>query len=145
VRRFLYDTNVFVYALGGEHPMREPCRAILDRAQRGLLRGEAAVDLVQELAHQRFRQTGDRAGAARVARRVADACVLHALEEADLRHAMQLFEQGTGLQARDACFAAVALGRGIDAILSADGDFDEVRGLVRIDPADAEAVAGLGA
>ena len=31
VRRFLFDTSVFVYALGGEHRYREPCRADHER------------------------------------------------------------------------------------------------------------------
>jgi predicted nucleic acid-binding protein len=44
---------------------------------------------------------------------------------------------------RDAIFAAQALNRGIDAILSTDKDFDGVPGLQRIDPADTDAVAAL--
>jgi uncharacterized protein len=44
---------------------------------------------------------------------------------------------------RDAIFAAQALNRGIDAILSPDRGFDSIPGLERIDPADAEAVATL--
>lgn len=145
MRRFLFDTNVFVYALGGTHPLRAPCRRILQQAARGELRGEASVDLVQELAHQRLRQTGQRAAAARAARRAAEAVVLHALEPADLTLALELFEQSSRMTARDSCFAAVALNRGIDAILSADRDFDGLPGLERIDPADAVAVAALGA
>lgn len=143
MRRFLYDTNVFVYALGGEHPMRAPCRAILARAERGELRGEASADLVQELAHQRYRQTGDRMAACRSARQAARACVLHALEPGDALRGLELFEQNPRLTGRDASFAAVAIGRGIDAILSADRDFDRLPGLERFDPADEAAVASL--
>lgn len=44
---------------------------------------------------------------------------------------------------RDAIFAAQALNRGIDAILSPDQDFDGIVGLERIDPTDANAVAML--
>jgi len=143
VRRFLFDTNVFVYALGGEHTLREPCRNILVRAARGELRGEASVDLVQEVAHQRYRQTRQRMAAARAARRVSQAVVLHALEPGDLELALDLFEQSSRMSARDACFAAVALNRGIDAILTADHDFDGVDGLDRVDPADEVAVTAL--
>ncbi len=142
--RFLYDTNVFVYALGGEHALRAPCRRILERAAEGDLRGEASVDLIQEVAHQRYRQTRQRAAAARAARRVAQAVILHSLEPQDLSLALGLFEQSARMSPRDACFAAVALNRGIDAILSADRDFDGVPGIDRIDPADEAAVATLG-
>lgn len=145
MRRFLYDTNVFVYALGREHPLRDSCKAILFRGRSGELRGEASADLIQEFAHQRYRQTHDRAAACRSARRVAQTCVLHALEPADVLRGLELFERHPRLSGRDASFAAVALGRGIDAILSADRAFDELPGLERIDPADADAVAGLAA
>jgi predicted nucleic acid-binding protein len=65
MKRFLYDTSIFVYALGGDHPYREPCREIVRRDAAGDLQGEASCDLLQELVHQRTRRTGDRAEAAR--------------------------------------------------------------------------------
>jgi len=48
VRRFLYETGVFVYALGGPHRYREPCVRLVGLAWTGDLRGEAGTDLVQE-------------------------------------------------------------------------------------------------
>ncbi len=144
MRRFLYDTSIFVYALGREHAYREPCREILRRAGTKELLGEASTDLVQELAHQRFRRTGDRAGAAAAARRVAALCDLHPLEPDDVLRGIDLFETHPELDARDAVFAALALNRGIDAILAADRAYD-VDGLERIDPADERALATLAA
>jgi len=143
VRRFLYDTNIFVYALGGPSSYQEPCRRVLSMAERGRLSGEACVELVQEFAHQRHRQTRQRDAAARGAERIARACVLHPLEAADLPLALRLFAATPGLHCRDACFAAVALNRGIDAILTADRAFDAVGGLERVDPADEAAVDAL--
>jgi len=143
VRRFLYDTNVFVYALGGASPYREPCRAIVEHASAGRLDGEASADLIQELLHQRMRQTGDRTVAVATARRVQILCRLHDIQGNDVNLALWLFETHTRLTARDATFAAVALNRGVDTILSADHDFDEIPGLERIDPRDAAAVATL--
>lgn len=143
MRRFLYDTNVFVYALGSEHPLREPCRTIMARSARGELRGEASSDLLQELAYQRYRQTGNRVAACRTAREVGRGCIVHPLELADVLRGLELLERGEGLHCRDASFAAVALRRGIEVILSADRAFDEVPGLERVDPADAAAVDAL--
>ncbi len=143
MRRFLYDTNVFVYALGGPSAHREPCRRVLSMAEGGQLRGEACVELVQEFAHQRHRQTRQRDAAARGAERIARACILHPLEAEDLPLALRLFAATPGLHCRDACFAAVALNRGIDVILSADRAFDAVGGLQRVDPVDEAAVAAL--
>lgn len=108
-----------------------------------MLRGEASADLVQEYAHQRWRQTRDRSAAAEVARRVAALCRLHDVRTEDVRRALDLFERSDRLGARDAVFAAVALERGIAAILSPDRDFDGIIELTRVDPADDAAVAAL--
>jgi uncharacterized protein len=144
VRRFLYDTNVFVYALGGEHPYREPCREIVRLATDGALRGEASTDLVQEFLHYRARRTGDRALALETTRDVAALCKLHPLRPADVATAFDLYDRHERLTARDAFFAAVAINRGIDTILSSDKGFDGIDGLARVDPLDTAAVAALG-
>lgn len=143
MRRFLYDTSIFVYALGGAHAYREPCREIVRKAAAGDLQGEASADLLQELLHQRARRTGDRAGAAQSARNVAMLAWWHPLEPDDVQRGIDLFEKHADLGARDAVFAALAINRRIDAILSTDRAFDGIDGLERIDPADERAVAGL--
>ncbi len=143
VRRFLYDTSIFVYALGGDHPYREPCREVVHRAAVGDLQGEASADLLQELVHQRVRRTGDRASAVKGVRNVAKLAWWHSLKPNDVQRGIDLFETHTDLDARDAVFAALALNRGIDAILATDRAFDGVVGLERIDPADERAVTTL--
>ena len=143
MRRFLYDTSIFVYALGAEHPYREPCREIVRKAAAGDLQGEASADLLQELTHQRARRTGDRLGAAQAARNVAALAWWHPVEPNDVQRGIDLFEMHKELNARDAVFAALAINRGIDAILATDRAFDEIDGLERIDPADKRAVATL--
>lgn len=143
MRRFLYDTSVFIYALGGEHPYKEPCREIVRRAAAGDLQGEASADLLQELTHQRARRTGDRLGAAKAARSVATLAWWHPVEPNDVQRGIDLFETHDELNARDAVFAALAINRGIDAILTTDRAFDGIDSLERIDPADQRAVATL--
>ncbi len=143
MRRFLYDTSIFIYALGGDHPYRGPCREVVRRATAGELQGEASADLLQEFAHQRLRRTRDREGAARITRNVAKLVWLHPLEPNDVQRGIDLFETHPRLDARDAVFAALALNRGIDAILATDRAFDGIDGLERIDPADERALAAL--
>lgn len=145
VSRFLYDTAIFAYAVGGAHRYQEPCRQIVAMAGREELLGEASADLVQELLHQRFRRTGDRRLAANQAREVAALCVLHEVRAADVERGLELFEGATRLSARDAVFAALALNREIETILSPDRDFDEVAGLRRVDPLDEAALGTLAA
>lgn len=141
--RFLYDTAVFVYAVGGEHPYRDPCRRIVERASAGELSGEASVELVQEFAHVRLRRTADRAESLRLASAVAELCRLHSFEPGDLPLSLTLLAQHDQLGVRDAVFAATALNRGLAAILSPDRAFEGIHGLRRIDPADDPAVAAL--
>ena len=143
--RFLYDAAVFVYAYGAEHRYAEPCRAIVELAGAGELRGEASAGLVQELMHQRARRTGDRSRAADEAAAAAGVCELHEVRPEDIFRALELFATTERMGARDAVFAAVALNRGIDRILSPDRAFDEVPGLMRVDPADRGAVEELAA
>jgi predicted nucleic acid-binding protein len=143
VTRFLFDTSVFLYAIGSPHPYRAPCREILARMEALGRRGEASADLVQEIVHHRFRRTRDRRRAVREARDVARACHLHEVRAEDVLRGLDLYAASERLGARDAVFAAVALNRGIPAILSPDRAFDDIAGLVRIDPADGEAVERL--
>lgn len=143
MRRFLFDTSVFVYALGGEHPYRDSCRAIMGMGVEGRLAGEASIELLHEFVHVRARRTTMRATAVADAHNIAATSRLHAVGRADIERALGLWAEHERLDMRDAIFAAQALNRGIDAILSADRDFDDIDGLERIDPADAEAVASL--
>jgi predicted nucleic acid-binding protein len=143
VRRFLYDTSIFIYALGRDHPYREPCREIVHKAAVGNLQGEASGELLQELVHQRARRTGDRRGAVEAARNVTKLAWWHPVEPNDIQRGIDLFETHPGLDARDAVFAALAINRGIDAILATDRAFDGIDDLERIDPADVQAVATL--
>jgi uncharacterized protein len=143
VRRFLFDTGVFVYALGGAHRYREPCRRILREVQDSRLAAEASVELIHEFAYVRLRQVGSRADAARSAHTIRRSLSLHVVEPHDIERAIDLWSEHEPLDVRDAIFAAQALNREIDAILSPDRDFDGIPGLERIDPADASAVAAL--
>lgn len=78
-----------------------------------------------------------------IARRVGRLCRLHPLEPADVERGLGLFELHPQLDARDAVFAAVALNREIELILSTDRGFEEVDDLHRVDPADREGVDSL--
>lgn len=140
---FLYDTTVFLYAVGAEHPYREPCRRIVAWASEGALLGDASVELVHEFAHVRLRRTGDRAAALEDARAVPHLCRLHDLERRDLMRALQLLDGRRTAGVRDALFAATALNRDIQLVLSADHDFDAFGQLTRIDPADTSEVERL--
>lgn len=138
--RVLLDSSVFIYAVGAEHPYREPCRAIVRSLVEGQsLTGEASVLAAQELLHQRARRTGDRAEAAHAARAMTSFCTLHVLTVEDMVLATEMFERSDGLDAAAACHAATAINRGTPIIVSPDRGFDGIGGLARLDPEEAAA------
>ena len=140
---FLFDTTVFLYAVGSDHPYREPCRHVVALATDGALEGHASVELVHEFAHVRLRRTGDHELALADARDVAALCRLHDFERRDLDLALELGGRHRLRDFRDAVFAATAFNRGMATILSADRDFETIDGLRRIDPADRGGVDAL--
>jgi predicted nucleic acid-binding protein len=111
----------------------------------GWLAGEASVELIHEFAYVRSRRRIARVDAVESARDVAGICPLHTVGADDIERALDLWCEHERLDMRDAIFAAQALNRGIDAILSPDRGFDGIHGLERIDPADVTAVDSLGA
>lgn len=140
MRRFLFDTSIFLYAVGADHPYRGPCRHLVELASEGRILGEASVELIQEYVHVRARRTGQKELAAQEGEDVARLCALHELTELDLHLALTLFRTVPSLQLRDAIHAATAINRGIELILSTDRGFDDVQGLQRLDPVDAFAI-----
>lgn len=139
MEQVLLDTAVFIYAVGADHPYRQPCVALVRGLGTGAYRGETNVLVIQELAHQRHRRTGDRRAAQRTAADAAATCPVHDITGEDLALSLRLFAAATRLDAADALHAATALNRGIPAIVSPDEAFDEVTGLIRVDPIEAAA------
>lgn len=135
--RFAFDTAVFVYARGTEHPYRQPCRDLVEAARAGRINGEGSVELVQEYAHILIRRGLDRATVRSDAQDVAALFRNHEFGEADLAKALELIAAQPELGMRDAVHAATALRRDIGVIVSPDRGFDAVDGLERLDPTGA--------
>lgn len=133
----LLDTTIAVYALGGDAPLREPCRSLLSRVGSGDLRAYASVEMIQELVHHRLRRTGDRAMAVEDGRDVSSLCTLVAFEREILDLSLDLIEKNPTVRGRDAVHAATALAYGITRIASTDRAFDGLAGLTRLDPSPA--------
>lgn len=142
--RAFIDANVFLYALDTTHPLRAPCRKIVELIAAGRLTGESSVEVVQEFLHVRLRRSARRSEALARAEEVVAIChQVHAFELRDLERAFELAQRHPRLGARDAAHAATALNRGIAAIVSADRHFDGIPGLERVDPTDEASLAQL--
>ena len=55
------DTAVIMYAAGRPHPLRDPCRAIIERVAAGRLDGVTSAEVIQEVLH-RFAATPQAVG-----------------------------------------------------------------------------------
>lgn len=137
------DTTILAYAVGDEHPLREPCRRVLIAHADARLDAHTTVEVIQEFVHIRARRR-TRGEAVRLARQYAMALGLLETTQDDLTRGLDLFEDHPALGAFDAVLAAVALNRGADALVSADHAFQAVPGLRWVDPASRELPGFVG-
>jgi predicted nucleic acid-binding protein len=138
------DTTVLAYAVGGEHPLREPGRRLVAAIEAGQVRATTTTGVVQEFAHVRARRVG-RADAAAVARHWAAllAPLLFSTTD-DLDLGLELFERHESLGSFDAVLAATAVRAEAHALVSADRAFAGVAGLRHVDLASPELERQLG-
>ena len=128
------DTNVFLYAAGGEHPLRAPCQRLVHQVADGSLVAVTNTEVIQEILYVLTRR-GRRTEAIQLARKVlALVTGVLAVESADLALACELLEDHPALPVRDAIHAATMRNQGLARLISADAHFDEVPGLVRTAP-----------
>jgi uncharacterized protein len=128
------DTTVLVYAVGGDHPLSDPCRRVIEAIGDGKLRATTTAEVIQEFTHIRARRR-DRGDAARYARAYAELLSpLIIVGEDELKAGLRLFEGHEDLGAFDAVLAATTLAHAT-ALVSADRAFRRVSGLTHIDPA----------
>ncbi len=136
------DTNVLVYAVGSEHPLKNACRRLVDTIGDGRVDATTSVEVVQEYLHVRGRRVG-RADAVEQSRQAIQ--LLRPLlqpSEDDLRAGLDLF-LAHDLGGFDAVLAAVARREGA-TLVSADSAFAQVDGLRHLDPASPSFFDHLG-
>jgi uncharacterized protein len=136
------DTTVLVYAVGTDHPLREPCQELIRAIAGGTILATTTIEVIQEFTHVRARRR-DRKDAADLARDYIELLSpLLIVEETDLREGLRLFEQGTAFGSFDAVLAAAAHAAGAEALVSADAGFSGIAAISHVVP-DADGVRGL--
>ena len=128
------DTTVLAYAVGDDHPLREPCRRVLAAHADGRIEATTTVEVIQEFIHVRARRRS-RADAVQLGRRYMDAFDLLVTTPNDLDRGLDLFETYPVLRPFDAILAAVVIERRAEALVSADHAFGAIAGLDVVDPA----------
>jgi predicted nucleic acid-binding protein len=125
-----------MYAGGAEHPLRHPCRQLLEKVAAGEVRAAISTEVIQEILH-RFRPSAAPVIGERMARAALDlfAPVLP-ITHRTMERALRLAASHPQLSSRDCTHAAVCQEEGITAIVSPDRGFDVVGALTRVDPAE---------
>ena len=131
------DSTVLLYAKGAEHPLREPCRRLVDLVTDGKLSATTTTEVLQEVAHVHSRRRPRAMGAALARDYATLLSPLLVTEETALRRGLDLLENHARLGCFDAVLAATTMESPAEAVVSADGDFAQVDGLVHLTPADA--------
>jgi hypothetical protein len=136
------DTTVLVYAKGAEHPLRDPCRELIEAIADGAVEATTSVEVIQEYVHVRARRR-EREEAAASGRDYAELLSpLLDVTRQDLEHGLALFERDSRLGAFDAVLAAAAAASGARALVSADSAFAGVTDVAHVVP-DASGVRAL--
>ena len=134
-RACFLDANILMYAAGGEHPLREPCRLALARMLDDEVMLVTDAEVLQEILYRYF--SIDRPEVARIlhdaAIRICDRIL--SIDERHTSRALELLLEHPRLSPRDAIHVATMEVDGLELLLSTDRDFDGLRQLERIDPA----------
>ena len=131
------DTTVLVYAVGDDHPLGDPCRALIAAIGNHEQAATTTVEAIQEFVHVRARRRS-RHDAADLARHYATLLApLLQPDDRDLADGLSLYTAMASIGAFDAVLAATVLNReDVTALVSADASLAEVPGLHVLNPAE---------
>lgn len=123
------DTTVLVYAKGQDHPLREPCRRLIEAIESRQVRATTTPEVIQEFVHVAARRRS-RAEAVDLGLAYADLLApLAAVDDPILREGLRRFSGSVRTGAFDAVLAAVAVAIDADALVTAEPAFAEMGGL----------------
>jgi len=126
------DSNIPMYVAGRDHPLRDPARRFLARAQDGELDICTSTEVLQEILY-RYSALKRLDLAASVYDLFVQLCpTVLPVALADTDRAKALLVGLPGTTARDAVHAAVMLNHDIEEIATFDEGFDRVPGVRRL-------------
>jgi predicted nucleic acid-binding protein len=113
------DTNVFVYAVGRAHPLREAAQMLLRERFDQQVPMATSAEVLQELLHV-YLPVGRLETLDAALRLASDLAVIWPIDDSDIRAARDIATAESGLGARDLVHLAVCRRYGADELLSFD-------------------------
>lgn len=130
----LLDTTVLIYAKGQEHPLRDPCRALIGAIGDRRVEATTTIEVIQEFVHVRALRCGrtDAAGLGRDYAELLSPLLQPTVD--DLNAGLALFERNERLGTFDAVLAACAARVSASAFVSADAGFATIPEIPHVSP-----------
>lgn len=130
------EATVFLYAIGQPSPFKHSCADILRAIAGREIQSATSVEVLQEILHV-YTRRNRRADAIAVARSLAEQVTqLLPITPAVFAHALTVHDRFPQLTAKDSLHTATLYHFGLPHIVTADRHFDNLPGIVRIDPLD---------
>jgi predicted nucleic acid-binding protein len=130
----LIDANVFIYAAGSEHRYKAPCLRVLRLVEAGDIDANTDIEVFQEVLHFYHARNRTAQGLAVVSHMATQFPFPLPVELPMILTAGRTLKSVPDMEARDAVHAAVVIHSGLDGIISADTDFNDIPGVARFDP-----------
>jgi predicted nucleic acid-binding protein len=126
---FFIDTNILMYAVGTEHPLKQPCLRILEKISQGEIAAATDTEVFQEVAYRYWSQK-KWSIALEVLRDFQHLfSEIYPVEKQHLDLFYSLLTDEKKLSPRDVIHIAVMQSQGLKNIYTADRAFANVRGL----------------
>ncbi len=138
------DTTILAYAKGGTHPLRAPCRALMEAVTNKAIEATTTPEVIQEFTHVRSRRISRAVAVGEAQDLIGALGPLLTVDAASLTLGLRIFEQTSGIGSFDAVLAAAVITLSADALVSADRAFGRVKGLTHLDPAVPDFLERLG-
>jgi predicted nucleic acid-binding protein len=131
---YFIDTNIFLYSIGRDHPLKTPSVTAIHRIRDGQITAVINTEIIQEILYH-FQSIKQLPVGIRLAKDVVlISSRILPVGEIDLSLAIELLESYPNIQARDAFHAATMIRNGIKEIISTDPHFNLIQEITRIDP-----------
>lgn len=128
----LLDSAVFLYAGGGEHPLRSPAQVILRAARDGSLDAVISAEVIQELLHRFAGGPRHEDGRRLAASALALFHPVLAIDQRIMEQTVRLAGAHPTASARDLIHVATCQVHELEGIVSPDRDFDRIGEISRV-------------
>ena len=128
------DANLIMYSIGGPHPLREPCKKLLEKIKSREILGVTNTEVLQEILYRYFSMGRGTLGEIAYQSMIEFCTDIFPVRVVDTDKALEILKMVNGITSRDAIHAATMMNNGIKEIISTDPHFDLIHEIKRIDP-----------